>query len=535
MNQSLNRRFGRPFWQHMNRKTGFIVCTFCIATLSGGCGKSESAPKSDAPPTSQPTTQAPPAKPADDSKKPPAKSADNSSRPSSPQIPNTEPKQEPRRELSGPAAPPKDQQAQAPPALPVPPIGPAPDAGRAELPPVSPPPPRPAPPAPAPRESQPPVAVPRPNSVPGTELESLFARFMSEKRSTDELEDIASRIGVYLFDENDQIRAKLWELRNLALEKAAQTKFADDTVYRIHLLETGISNAAADERMRALLKEAAIILGISSAVGVASGLHVQPPNLSGVAKSTRNGLGWILSLPKRIFTRRQVEPGDASANRVSSLFRTRFRPASIDERLARDLTSVMKGDHQLVQKLNLTPIVDEEALATARLTSYESSNLRNVELAVIDEEGGLKHFLLRYSPKRTFTREEQSFFRSAAMPEEETRIYIERLKSGVDDPKIVLPGANNTEEPTRVSASRFANWSERAKAWRAGTADRFHRFDRDLAARRFVYTGGLLTAGYVLGSRAESLYSDIYLESLLADVNPNAQPPAQPKPQAGVR
>jgi hypothetical protein len=372
-----------------------------------------------------------------------------------------------------------------------------------------------------------------------TELARLFNAYLSPGTTTDKVPEAAARLVGEVFNEEDDIAGKVWELRILLQERLARSSPSAEEQFKTLVLQRGLANVARDRRFENLARDAAIILGSSTGLALLSGVRM-PFSPGDVASLWRRA-----ATAGREYGRLGSLPSLREAGEIfSSSFQRFFHRLTAEERLARDLAALgVKKEDVLIVRENLLASVAESGppsiMSAGSPPTFYRTNLKNISVGGIvppqatDERYG--YLIFRVSRKTALRRKTPPYYMSTnLLPKDEIERISAQLYYGKDKRKFVqLTVLGEPEEQTRVLADRLQDLTDKfdkASEWVRGHAP---SFNGARAGHTFIISAGLLSSGYALASARDRYFSEIYIGSLLEGIEANglqAPSPQQPEP-----
>lgn len=420
---------------------------------------------------------------------------------------NPEPSQQPP-EAENPPPPetqtPPQEESRIPPTEPVP---------SPNIPSPVPPPTNPAPaPAPAPRTEVPPPPpaapptqpVPPAAPLPQTHLAVLFNQYLDSPSSGDlkEIEQKTEPIITEVFNDDDQIRAKIWEIQNIIKDRYDHNKYNSAQSEKVQILESGIAVASNDRDLSTIGKDAALMAG--SALGLAL--------LRGYSADAAMG-----SVARRAYERMKAEASklkDGGSEVVANLFKTQtYRDWLENSKLwFRENLKRLSAEEKVVRYLEnfgLNPSDGEFLKRT--LTKVEPSSFYRIRDLQFHGESSRLKVAAGKAPHPTAEKYGYLAFQLKSGPffNKQTEYYV---TDEIDEARL-------REMASRLSARLNGEVNSTGARLKRLPREGFTlpSFNTPAAVRTFAYSGGLLTAGYALSLSRDFDFSNLYLEALLDD------------------
>lgn len=365
-------------------------------------------------------------------------------------------------------------------------------------------------------------------------LAMLFTQLLDQAHRVDEIERLAGELVAEVYNEDDLIRPKVWELQNLIKERYEQNRYTPASSQKVKILEAGLAQAAMRRDLYKIGEDAAIILG--SAIGLSVirgyGLDREIGNWmnNAVDRAKRGAAGARDAAASLLRPRTYREAGE----RVERWFAGTFRKLTPEERLMRNLEAMglRKSELELVER-NLLP--DNQA-DYARLINlkYSRTNMRNVGVAAVRPKkttaNRYGYLAFRQTSGPALNRR-ISYHQTDMMSEASLRRLLDKLYYGKDRRVFVeFVTENGDVRTSRVMADRFKDAVTRIRDTSRGTVRNTIRqmganFNGSRASQTFVYSLPLMSAGYALALARDYDFSNMYLESLLEGpiTNPQVQ------------
>jgi hypothetical protein len=399
-----------------------------------------------------------------------------------------------------------------------------------------------------------PSAVPYEIQLPTTHLNLLFNQYLSESQDLDAVERTAGLIVAEVFNEDDQIRPKIWELQNLIKERFDNGQYSATDSDRVRILEAGLAKTAAHRETYAIGKDAVILLSSTLAFSVLRGYEVQAPSLRGMSNAVRSAAsGTVDSIKQgaeavgngasRAFNWKSYKQ---SGERVEAWFSRSFQHLAPEGSLGRDLEAlgVPSSDIASIQS-RLLPSGSVDFSSVENSFRFFKTNLPTLRVAAIKQstplvESGpseavpMGYLIFQQRAPALLRPTAKRYFQTSPMPQNEIEQIMKRLYYGEDKRKFIeLVSDQGGVTSTRIPASRFANVWSRAKqagqSMRQGTANAYSgfmetvagKFNTPRALQTFMYgapvVAGLFGAGYAIAKSDDNDdLSDVYLESLVS-------------------
>lgn len=189
--------------------------------------------------------------------------------------------------------------------------------------------------------------------VPDTELSRLFVNYLdATPANLDSIEKGAGQVVDEVFNEDDLIRAKIWEMQNLIKDRYQNNKYSPSDAQKVRILEAGLAQAAEDRDKYQVGKDATIILGSALALAVLRGYSVDQALMDRSAEAlnaTGNGLSRVGSGLRKLFSLKTYREAGQG---VENWFARNFHKLTPEERLARNLSALglPEADVTLIQR-----------------------------------------------------------------------------------------------------------------------------------------------------------------------------------------
>lgn len=341
-----------------------------------------------------------------------------------------------------------------------------------------------------------------------SQISRLAQSYFAQNTPQRDVPALAAQIIQEVFSHPDEIRDKVWDLQNVIYSRKQLRALTEEEIFKIKLLEGGLNQTLADERLQALLKDLGVIGATAGLIALASGMGLSP----------------TVSLRK--LGRRPIADRSAEISRsrrtprawFNEVILTKFHRASPGERLLHDLSllGVHAQDIHLIQS-RLLPITSHQA-SRLGVEKFYRTNRKKLSVAAVSpidytpKEFG--YFVFQLKPSRFHTKDPVQYFKTARFTEDEMNRIVSTLFVGKDHRVFVEIVSEGGEIETRSTIHRGLR--ARARDFRTRTSEVVNKFNTERASRALVGTTGLLSGGYIMGGVDNWRFADVYVGSLLS-------------------
>ncbi len=398
--------------------------------------------------------------------------------------------------------------------------------------------------------------------VPQTDLGDLFNHYMNDKVDLDGVESMAGQIVASVFEEDDQIVPKRWELKQRAIARKMSGETAPTDEDRLRTLDDQFQRAIDHRKWVGYETDAAYLIGSTAAFSVLSGYNAVPTlrgvrttvssMAQGAVSGARAGLEGLQNGAARIFNVRNARQ---TGQKVEAYFSRMDWRSAPEGALIRDLEALGVANPDIeVLAARLLPMdeVDAANLSTVRFYPTGLPTLRvaaitektpvieaaqvgaeGVEQTTASEARGYLVMKRRSGSFWPFGDRSPKYFRTASLPKAEIERIMDSLLAGQKSNKFLrLVRGDGTVDSTRLPFDSFTTTMGKIKQEGVGlrqrVADGYRsvanrvtgNFNAARAGRTFLYgavaTPVLVGTGYAIRTYEDTYDADVYLEALTA-------------------
>ncbi len=436
--------------------------------------------------------------------------------------PAPEPKPEQSASLTVPPAPapttPRTSDTSV--VAPIPPQNPEQQGQRPDLLPVPPVPPR-------------PQARARTLQTPDTPLGMSFFRYVDNPTTNiEQIEELAAEVVSEVYNEDDLIGPKLWELQRLVRDRYVAGLYDELASEKVRVLESGLAQAARRKELYGIGGDAAIILTSVLAISVLRGYDVRPKPLQAIRSAGSSVRNTVYSLREsasetggaiREAFRGRGRTARATGEGVERWFSRVFRKLTPQEKFERNLARIglQPMEREMIRN-NLVPM-ERIDLGTVSSFRFDKTNISGFDMVPRRENYGeetIEYLVFRQRVGGKI-RGEYMYFQTHPLPPEEFNEIYSKVFYGRDKRRFVevqevyLGKKDQSGMAGRVKAGVY-DASERAREGVKGFVARAtENFDTRRAAEAMTTSGFLIGGGYLLGLPRDWKQPEVYLEALI--------------------